>query len=144
MRYGYARVSSKSQDYEAQVEALKAADCQKIYSEKKSGKNTKDRPEFNRLMGAIRPGDTVVVMRLDRLARSSRDLANIMHELQEKGCGFVSLWETWCDTTNKFGRLLVTIMGGLNQFERTYRRTMRGRHTASQSQGDQVWTPQRP
>ena len=118
MRYGYARVSSRSQDYKAQVEALKGADCQKIYSEKASGKNTKDRPEFNRLMNAIKPGDTVIVFRLDRLARSSRDLANIMHELQEKECGFLSLRESWCDTTNKFGRLLVTIMGGLNQFER--------------------------
>jgi DNA invertase Pin-like site-specific DNA recombinase len=118
MRYGYARVSSSSQDYKAQVEALKSVKCDKVFSEKASAKNTKDRPEFNRLMKVIKPGDTVVVLRLDRLARSSRDLANIMHELQEKECGFLSLRESWCDTTNKFGRLLVTVMGGLNQFER--------------------------
>ncbi len=118
MRYGYARVSSSNQDYKAQIEALKAADCEKVHSEKASAKNTKDRPEFNRLMKAIKPGDTIVVTRLDRLARSSRDLANIMHELTERDCGFVSLRESWCDTTNKFGRLLMTIMGGLNQFER--------------------------
>ena len=63
-------------------------------------------------MKAIRPGDTIVVVRLDRLTRSSRDLANIMHELQEKECGFLSLRENWCDTTARFGRLLVTIMVG--------------------------------
>ena len=82
MRYGYARVSGSSQDYQAQVEALKAAGCGKLYSEKKSAKNT-DRPEFMRRMKAIKPGDTIVVVRLDRLVRSSRDLANVMHDLTE-------------------------------------------------------------
>ena len=91
MRYGYARVSSKTQDYSAQVDALKAAGCERIFSEKRSGKSAKDRPEFGKLMRALVPGDTVVVSKLDRLARSSRDLHNILHELQERGCGFVSL-----------------------------------------------------
>ena len=74
MKYGYARVSSKAQDYTAQVEALKAAGCEKIYSEKQSRKSRDARPEFGRLMKALLPGDTVVVTKLDRLARSSRDL----------------------------------------------------------------------
>src|SRR3954471_12212341 len=74
MKYGYARVSSKAQDYQAQVEALKAAGCDKIYSEKQSGKSRDGRPEFAKLMKALLPGDTVVVTKLDRLARSSRDL----------------------------------------------------------------------
>ena len=74
MRYGYARVSSKAQDYQAQVEALKAAGCERIFSEKQSGKSRDGRPEFDRLMKALLPGDTVVVTKLDRLARSSRDL----------------------------------------------------------------------
>ena len=91
MRYGYARVSSATQDYSAQVDALKAAGCQRIFSEKRSGKSAKDRPEFGKLMRALVPGDTVVVSKLDRLARSSRDLHNILHELQERDCGFVSL-----------------------------------------------------
>jgi len=117
MKYGYARVSSTSQDYQAQVEALKAAGCERIYSEKKSAKNT-ERPEFQRLLKVLKPGDAVVVVRLDRLVRSSRDLANVMHDLTEMGCGFVSLRESWCDTTTKVGRLLMTIMGGINQFER--------------------------
>ena len=74
MKYGYARVSSKGQDYTAQVEALKAAGCERIFSEKASGKSTEGRPEFAKLLKALLPGDTVVVTKLDRLARSSRDL----------------------------------------------------------------------
>ena len=118
MRYGYARVSSKTQDYSAQVDALKAAGCERIFSEKRSGKSAKDRPEFSKLMRALVPGDTVVVSKLDRLARSSRDLHNILHELQERGCGFVSLGESWCDSTSEVGRLMLTIMGGIAEFER--------------------------
>ncbi len=111
-KIGYARVSSKSQDYQGQMAALKAAGCEKIYSEKVSGKNTKDRREFNKLMKALLPGDTVYVAKLDRLARSSRDLANILHDLDEGGCGFVSLGESWCDTSTPVGRLLVTVLSG--------------------------------
>ena len=70
MKYGYARVSSKAQDYTAQVEALKAAGCEKIYSEKQSGKSTNGRPEFAKLMKALLPGDMVVVTKLDRLVRA--------------------------------------------------------------------------
>ena len=62
--------------------------------------------------------DAVAVTKLDRLARSSRDLHNILHELQELGCGFVSLGESWCDTTSEVGRLMLTIMGGIAEFER--------------------------
>ena len=80
MKYGYARVSSKGQDYTAQVEALKAAGCERIFSEKASGKSTDGRPEFAKLQKVLLPGDTVVVTKLDRLARSSRDLHNILHE----------------------------------------------------------------
>jgi DNA invertase Pin-like site-specific DNA recombinase len=118
MKYGYARVSSKTQDYAAQVDALKAAGCERIFSEKMSGKSAKDRPEFGKLMKALLPGDAVVVTKLDRLARSSRDLHNILHELQALSCGFVSLGETWCDTTTDVGRLMLTIMGGIAEFER--------------------------
>ena len=118
MRYGYARVSSKTQDYSAQVDALKAAGCERVFSEKASGKSAKDRPEFGKLMRELVPGDTVVVSKLDRLARSSRDLHNILHELQERGCGFVSLGESWCDSTSEVGRLMLTIMGGIAEFER--------------------------
>jgi len=118
MKYGYARVSSKAQDYTAQVEALKAVGCEKIFSEKASGKSTNGRPEFAKLLKALLPGDTVVVTKLDRLARSSRDLHNILHQLEEVSCGFVSLGESWCDTTTDVGRLMLTIMGGIAEFER--------------------------
>jgi DNA invertase Pin-like site-specific DNA recombinase len=119
MPYGYARVSSNTQDYQAQVEALKSAGCERIYSEKMTGKTTNGRREFDKLMRALLPGDAVMVTRLDRLARSSRDLHNILHDLDEQGCGFVSLGETWCDTTTDVGRLMMTIMGGIAQFERS-------------------------
>jgi DNA invertase Pin-like site-specific DNA recombinase len=118
MRYGYARVSSRGQDYQGQVDALKAAGCEKIYSEKVSGKSTDDRRQFKRLMKDVLPGDVVLVAKLDRLARSSRDLHNILHDLDEQGCGFISLGESWCDTTSAVGRLMMTIMGGIAEFER--------------------------
>ena len=92
MKYGYARVSSKAQDYTAQVEALKAAGCERIFSEKASGKSTDGRPEFAKLQKVLLPGDTVVVTKLDRVARSSRDLHSIVHKLDGLSCGFVSLW----------------------------------------------------
>jgi DNA invertase Pin-like site-specific DNA recombinase len=118
MRYGYARVSTTKQDYDLQIEALKAAGCERIFSEKASGKSTNGRTEFKRLMKALNPGDTVVVTKLDRLARSSRDLLNILHDLKEGSCGFVSLGEAWCDTTSDIGQLVVTIMSGIAEFER--------------------------
>ena len=118
MKYGYARVSSNTQDYAAQVDALKAAGCERIFSEKVSGKSTNGRREFDKLMRALVPGDIVVVAKLDRLARSSRDLHNILHDLAENDCGFISLGESWCDTTTDVGRLMMTIMGGIAEFER--------------------------
>jgi len=118
MRYGYARVSTSKQDYSIQVDALKAAGCETIFTEKVSGKSTNGRTEFKRLMKALEPGDTVVVTKLDRLARSIRDLLNILHDLEEGACGFVSLGETWCDTTSDVGKLVVTIMSGIAEFER--------------------------
>jgi DNA invertase Pin-like site-specific DNA recombinase len=118
MKIGYARVSTSKQDYELQVTALQAAGCTKVFSEKRSGKSVDGRPEFRRLMKALNPGDIVVVTRLDRLARSSRDLHSILHELAEAGCGFTSLAESWCDTTTDVGQLMLTIMGGIAQFER--------------------------
>jgi DNA invertase Pin-like site-specific DNA recombinase len=118
MRYGYARVSSKSQDYTGQVAALEAAGCERIFVEKASGKSTDGRREFEKLKRGLPPGDTVVVTKLDRLARSSRDFHNILHDLAERECGFVSLGEAWCDTTTDVGRLMMTIMGGIAEFER--------------------------
>jgi DNA invertase Pin-like site-specific DNA recombinase len=83
-----------------------------------SGKSTSGRRQFEKLMKELLPGDVVMVTKLDRLARSSRDLHNIIHELDGLSCGFVSLREGWCDTTTSAGRLMMTIMGGIAQFER--------------------------
>jgi DNA invertase Pin-like site-specific DNA recombinase len=118
-KIGYARVSSNTQDYQGQVEALNAFGCERIYSEKQSGKSTDGRRQFEKLMRELLPGDTVVVAKLDRLARSSRDLHNIIFELDRLSCGFLSLGEHWCDTTTSAGRLMLTIMGGIAEFERS-------------------------
>jgi DNA invertase Pin-like site-specific DNA recombinase len=118
MKYGYARVSSDSQDYAAQVEALKAAGCERVFSEKASGKSTNGRPELAKLRKALLPGDVVMVTKLDRVARSARDLLNIIGELKDGGCGFVSLGDSWCDTTNEMGRFMLTVMSGISELER--------------------------
>ena len=132
------------QDCTVQVEALKAAGCEKIYSEKQSGKSTNGRPEFAKLMKALLPGDMVVVTKLDRLARSSRDLHNILHELEGLSVGFRSLGEAWCNTTTDVGRLMLTIMGGIAEFERSL---IRGRTDAgierAKRQGKRFGRPER-
>src|SRR5262249_12603420 len=107
MKIGYARVSSDSQDYAAQVEALKLAGCEQIFSEKASGKSTNGRPVLAKLLKRLEPSDTMVVTKLDRVTRSARDLLNIIGELKERGCGFVSLGDSWCDTTNEMGRFML-------------------------------------
>ena len=144
MKFGYARVSSNTQDHAAQVEALQAAGCERIFSEKASAKSTDGRPEFAKLQKALLPGDAVVVTKLDRLARSSRDLHNIVHELGGLSCGFVSLGESWCDTTTDAGRLMLTIMGGIAEFERGLirKRTDEGIERAKK-QGKKFGRPER-
>jgi len=137
MKYGYARVSSNGQDYDGQVEALKAAGCERVHCDKASGKSIDGRREFDKLMKALVPGDAVVVTKLDRLARSSRDLQNILHELEARSCGFLSLGESWCDTTTDVGRLMLTIMGGIAEFE-IDPETMRRGHCEGKAQGDEV------
>src|SRR3974377_469334 len=71
-----------------------------------------------KLMRGILPGDIVVVTKLDRVARSARDLLNIIHELKERSCGFMSRGDTWCDTTNEMGRFMLTVMSGIAELER--------------------------
>ena len=114
--YGYARVSTDGQTLAAQEAALTAAGCAKIYSEKVSGVVI-DRKALNRAIAAMQEGDTLIVTRLDRLARSTRDLLNVLDAIAKKGAGFKSLADTWADTTTPHGRLMLTVLGGLGEFE---------------------------
>jgi DNA invertase Pin-like site-specific DNA recombinase len=116
---GYARVSTNGQTLEIQHEALKAAGCAKVYAEKLSGARADNRPQLDRMLKALRHGDMVVVTRLDRLARSTRDLLNILDQVTAAGALFKSLADAWCDTTTAHGKLLITILGGLAEFERS-------------------------
>lgn len=117
MLIGYARVSTEGQTLESQLEHLNQADCDKIYSETASGAKT-DRRELRRCLAALRSGDILVVTRLDRLARSTRDLLNVLAEVGERGAAFRSLTDIWADTTTPHGRLMLTVLGGLAEFER--------------------------
>lgn len=115
---GYARVSSGDQDFDGQVERLKAASCERIFSEKASGKGTNGRHQLARAVQALRPGDTLVTVKLDRLARSIRDLLHLLDQVKEAGARFRALDDPWCDTTTPQGELILTVMGGLAEFER--------------------------
>jgi DNA invertase Pin-like site-specific DNA recombinase len=117
MIYGYARVSTDGQTLDAQREALTAAGAERVFQEKVSGA-TIDRRELGRLVASLQPGDTLLVTRLDRLARSTLELLRILERVSEAGAGFRSLADTWADTTSPQGRLVLTIMGGFAQFER--------------------------
>src|SRR3954452_7187929 len=123
--YGYARVSTDGQTLDAQVAQLKAAGAEKVYREKVSGARA-DRPELARLMRTLSVGDVVLVARLDRLARSTRDLLNTLAAISDKQAGFRSLNDTWADTTAPHGRLMLTVLGGLAEFERELIRARTG------------------
>jgi DNA invertase Pin-like site-specific DNA recombinase len=114
---GYARVSTDGQTLDAQHAALTAAGADRVFAEKVSGAKT-DRRELHRALAALGPGDVLLVTRLDRLARSTRDLLNVLATVSEKGAGFRSLADAWADTTTAHGRLMVTVLGGLAEFER--------------------------
>jgi DNA invertase Pin-like site-specific DNA recombinase len=117
MLYGYARVSTDGQSLASQDAELHAAGCVKIYAEKISGARS-DRPELANVLRRIGTGDVLIVTRLDRLARSTRDLLNILDDIAKRGAGFKSLHDAWADTTSAHGRLMVTILAGLAEFER--------------------------
>jgi DNA invertase Pin-like site-specific DNA recombinase len=115
--FGYARVSTDGQTLASQDAELMAAGCVKVFAEKVSGART-DRAELGKVMKRLEAGDVLIVTRLDRLARSTRDLLNILHQLAEKGAKFKSLHDPWCDTSTPQGELLVTVLAGFATFER--------------------------
>jgi DNA invertase Pin-like site-specific DNA recombinase len=123
--YGYARVSTREQDLAAQDAELRAAGCVKTFKEKVSGAKT-DRPELAKVIRRLEPDDVLVVTRLDRLARSTRDLLNVIAAIADRGAGFKSLKDAWADTTSAHGRLMLTVLGGLAEFERELIRARTG------------------
>jgi DNA invertase Pin-like site-specific DNA recombinase len=128
---GYARVSTSGQTLDAQLEQLKAHGCDHLFRETISGARS-DRPELKNALAVLSNDDVLVVTRLDRLARSTRDLLDIVHTVETKGAKLNSLAEAWADTTTPTGKLILTVLGGLADFERSLisERTSEGRERA--------------
>ena len=125
MIYGYARVSTDGQTVAAQVATLTAAGAAKVFREVASGAKT-DRTQLRRALDQLEAGDVLMVTRLDRLARSTRDLLNTLATIAERKAGFRSIGDTWADTTTAHGRLMLTVLGGLAEFERELIRARTG------------------
>lgn len=132
MIYGYARVSTAAQDHAGQVAQLQAAGCDQVVTEKLSAAPGRKRPALMRLVHQLQAGDVLVVVKLNRFARSARDALNLAHDLLMKGAGFRSLGEPWADTTTPAGRFMVTVWVGLAEFDREQilERTSDGRASA--------------
>ncbi|MGC1271583.1 MAG: recombinase family protein [Croceibacterium sp.] len=122
MLVGYARVSSSSQSLDVQVEALQSADCEKIFAEKRTGTTTAGRSELADAISFVREGDTLVVTRLDRLARSAGDLHTIVKQLTEKGVAFMCLQQPAMETRSSTGKLLLGVLASIAEFEADIRR----------------------
>ena len=131
MIVGYARVSTDGQTLDAQHSTLIAAGAEKVFAEKVSGAVT-DRKALAKATAALGPGDVLLVAKLDRLARSTRDLLNTLAAIADRGAGFRSLGDPWADTTTPHGKLMITVLGGLAEFERhlILARTSEGRQRA--------------
>ena len=131
MNIGYARVSTVEQNLDLQIQALKKMGCKRIFREKVSG-SSRERPEFQRMLDQLRHGDTVIVRRLDPLARSTRDLLETMETIREAGAHFQSMSEPWANTTSHAGKLIMTVFAGIAEFERNLirERTSAGREAA--------------
>jgi DNA invertase Pin-like site-specific DNA recombinase len=120
MKYGYARVSpgGKSESVDAQARQLTKAGCTKVFRDVHVSGAKTDRAQLRRVIEALEPADVLMVTRLDRAARSTRDLLNTLAAITAKQAGFKSLGDTWADTTTSHGRLMLTVLGGLAEFER--------------------------
>jgi DNA invertase Pin-like site-specific DNA recombinase len=137
---GYARVSTKGQNLDRQIAALHTAGCQRIFSDKKSGKNA-EREELQNALRYLRPNDTLVVPSLDRLGRSIQDLINIASGLRKEGIGFRSLHEA-LDTTTPGGRLVFHVFAALAEFIREL--IVQGTHegiAAARARGQRLGRP---
>ena len=133
MKLGYARVSTSAQDLDLRRIELEVAGCGALFEERVSGARKK-RPELEILLGQLRKGDVVVVMRLDRLARSTSELLHVAETIGEGDAGLQSLAEPWADSTSSSGRMILTVFAGIAEFERELvrGRTENGRQAALQ------------
>lgn len=122
MLVGYARVSSVSQSLDVQMDALTAAGSLKIFAEKRSGTSTVGRTELADAISFVREGDTLVITRLDRLARSAGDLHNLVKQLADKGVAFQCLQQSSLDTSSSTGKLLLGVLASMAEFEADIRR----------------------
>ncbi|RDC60880.1 putative transposon Tn552 DNA-invertase bin3 [Alteripontixanthobacter maritimus] len=122
MVVGYGRVSSAGQSLEIQHEALAQIGCEKIFSEKMSGRSASNRIELTNAIDFVRDGDTLIVTRLDRLARSVADLHQVIEKLSAKGVGFRCLNQSGVDTDTSTGKLMLAVLGAVAQFENDIRR----------------------
>ena len=131
MKIWYARVSSIGQSLELQIKKLRESGCEKIFQEKKSGTTKLGRHELKKALDYVRDGDVLYITKLDRLARSLKDLTNIAHGLNEKGVGFVVLDQN-INTTNPTGKLIFHLIWAIGEFERSLiiERTQEGRIAA--------------
>lgn len=118
---GYARVISKDQDFDLQVEALESAGCSRVFKEKQSGTTTKSRDELADCLNYMRDGDTLLITRIDRLARSLRDLQNLVYELQGKGITLQAI-EQPIDTSTAACNAFLSMLGVFAEFETNIRR----------------------
>ena len=143
MKIGYARVSTTEQNLDIQKQTLEEEGCELIFEEKISG-SIKDRPELDKLLSQLRSKDTVVVCKLDRLARSTKHLLEIIEILQQKKVNFYSVGEPWADTTSHAGKMIMTVFAGISEFERDLirERTGAGRK-AAMNRGVKFGRPQK-
>lgn len=131
---GYARVSTSGQTLDVQLEQLGAAGCDPVFKETMSGARS-DRPELKKALAILSEGDVLIVTRLDRLARSTRDLLDIVHMIETEDAKLKALADPWADTTTPTGKLILTVLGGLAEFERSLiaERTAEGRARAKRA-----------
>jgi len=125
MKIGYARVSTEEQSLDIQLTSLRKAGCKTIFQEKISGTKW-ERPELHKMLKTLKPGDTVIVWRLDRLARSTKMLLEITDRIMDSKARFTSLSEPWADTTSPAGKMIMTIFAGMAEFERDLIRVRTG------------------
>ncbi len=118
-RIGYARVSTLDQDLDIQVAKLKAEGCEIVRAEKVSGASREGRTELATVLDFLRPGDELMVARLDRLGRSTRDVLNLVHEVEQKGA-FVTVLDPHVSTRGEMGHLILTVLGMVAQMERRF------------------------